>query len=33
MVVGSLLYLAARLAVASALLLSAESTRLGNDGP
>src|SRR5215213_2069691 len=33
MVVGRLLYLAARLAVASALLLSAESTRLGNDGP
>jgi len=33
MVVGSLLYLAAGLAVASALLLSADSARLDNDGP
>src|SRR5215212_9609923 len=33
MVVGSLLYLAAGLAVASALLLSAKSARFGNDGP
>jgi hypothetical protein len=33
MVVGSLLYLAAGLAVASALLLSADSAPLGNDGP
>ena len=33
MVVGSLLYLTGGLAVASALLLSAESARLGNDGP
>lgn len=31
MVVGSLLYLAAGLAVSSALLLSADSARLGND--
>jgi hypothetical protein len=33
MVVGSLLYLAAGLAVASDLLLSADSARFGNDGP
>ena len=33
MVVGSLLYLAGGLAAASALLLSADSARLGNDGP
>ena len=33
MVVGSLLYLAAGLAVASALLLSADGARFGNDGP
>jgi hypothetical protein len=33
MVVGSLLYLAGGLGVASALLLSADSTRLGKDGP
>ena len=32
MVVGSLLYLAAGLAVASALSLSADSARLDNDG-
>ena len=33
MVVGSLLYLAAGLAVAFTLLLSADSARFGNDGP
>jgi hypothetical protein len=33
MVVGSLLYLAAGLAVACALLLSADGASLGNDGP
>ena len=33
MVVGSLLYLAGGLAAASALLLSADSARIGNDGP
>jgi drug/metabolite transporter (DMT)-like permease len=33
MVVGSLLYLAAGLAVASSLLLSSDSARLGKDGP
>jgi hypothetical protein len=32
MVVGSLLYLAGGLVVASAVLLSADSSRLGNDG-
>jgi hypothetical protein len=33
MVVGSILYLAGGLGVASALLLTADSARLGNDGP
>jgi hypothetical protein len=33
MVVGSLLYLAAGLAAAPALLLSTDSAQLGNDGP